>query len=127
MQDAGNIANPTPIKCHVNDLLLHRRQAAGIGIAADEGAATLKALLTAESASRPTDFTILREYLRLGGNKVALATQLGISRPALYMRLSAIETKLGVDLSDAESTASLHVAMLALEVRRGSDVGVTPS
>lgn len=87
----------------------------------------LKALLTAESASRPTDFTILREYLRLGGNKVALATRLGISRPALYKRLSAIETKLGVDLSDAESTASLHVAMLALEVRRGSDVGVTPS
>jgi purine catabolism regulator len=87
----------------------------------------LKALLTTESASRPTDFVVLREYLRLGGNKVALATQLGISRPALYKRLSAIETKLGVDLSDAESTASLHVAMLALEVRRGSDVGVTPS
>jgi purine catabolism regulator len=83
----------------------------------------LKALLTAESASRPTDFAVLREYLRLGGNKVALATQLGISRPALYKRLAAIETKLGVDLSDAESTASLHVAMLALEVRRG----VTPS
>jgi purine catabolism regulator len=83
----------------------------------------LKALLTSESASRPTDFAILRDYLRLGGNKVALATQLGISRPALYKRLSAIETKLGVDLGDAESMASLHVAMLVLEVRRG----VTPS
>jgi purine catabolism regulator len=87
----------------------------------------LKALLAAESASSPTDFAILREYLRLGGNKVALATRLGISRPALYKRLSAIETKLGVDLADAESTASLHVAMLVLEVRRGADVGVTPS
>ncbi|AGB21216.1 purine catabolism regulator-like protein [Mycobacterium sp. JS623] len=83
----------------------------------------LKALLTAESASRPTDFAILREYLRLGGNKVALAGQLRISRPALYKRLAAIEAKLGVDLDDAESTASLHVAMLVMEVRRG----VTPS
>jgi purine catabolism regulator len=87
----------------------------------------LKALLSAESASRPTDFVVLREYLRLGGNKVALATRLGISRPALYKRLSAIETKLGVDLTDAESTASLHVAMLVVEMRRGSDVGVRPS
>jgi purine catabolism regulator len=73
------------------------------------------------------DFAILREYLRLGGNKVALATALGISRPALYKRLSAIETKLGVNLTDAESTTSLHVAMLVLEVRRGSDLGVIPS
>jgi len=79
----------------------------------------LKALLTDESDRRPTDLAILREYLRLGGNKVALASELRISRPALYKRLSAIETKLGVDLNDAESTASLHVAMLALDVRRG--------
>jgi purine catabolism regulator len=56
-----------------------------------------------------------------------LATQLRISRPALYKRLSGIETRLGVDLNDAESTASLQVAMLVLEVRRGSDVGITPS
>jgi purine catabolism regulator len=56
-----------------------------------------------------------------------LATALRISRPALYKRLSAIETKLGVDLSDAESAASLYVAMLVLEVRRRSDVRVTPS
>jgi PucR family transcriptional regulator, purine catabolism regulatory protein len=87
----------------------------------------LKALLSAENVGKPTDLAILREYLRLGGNKVALATALRISRPALYKRLSAIETKLGVDLADAESTASLHVAMLVLEVRRGSDVGITPS
>ena len=86
----------------------------------------LKGLLTAESTGKPTDFTILRNHLRLGGNKVALATALGISRPALYKRLSAIEKKLGVDLTDAESMASLHVAMLVLEVRRGSDVGVIP-
>ncbi|HTI75033.1 MAG TPA: PucR family transcriptional regulator [Mycobacterium sp.] len=87
----------------------------------------LKGLLTAESTGRPTDFTILRNHLRLGGNKVALAAELGISRPALYKRLSAIETKLGVDLTDAESMASLHVAMLVLEMRRGGDVEVRPS
>jgi PucR family transcriptional regulator, purine catabolism regulatory protein len=87
----------------------------------------LKPLLTAENDGKPTDLAILREYLRFGGNKVALASALRISRPALYKRLSAIETKLGVDLADAESTASLHVAMLVLEVRRGSDIGVTLS
>jgi purine catabolism regulator len=83
----------------------------------------LKALLTAENTGTPTDFRVLREYLRLGANKVALAAELGVSRPALYKRLSAIEEKLGVDLTDAESMASLHVAMLVLDVRRG----VTPS
>jgi purine catabolism regulator len=86
----------------------------------------LKALLNTETPGAASDLAILREYLRLGGNKVALATALRISRPALYKRLSAIETKLGVDLADAESAASLHVAMLVLEVRRGSDVRVTP-
>ena len=84
----------------------------------------LKALLTTENAGTPSDLAILREYLRLAGNKAALAAQLHISRPSLYKRLSAIEARLGVDLADAESMASLHVAMLVLEVRRGSDVGV---
>ncbi|MDT5361254.1 MAG: PucR family transcriptional regulator, purine catabolism regulatory protein [Mycobacterium sp.] len=85
----------------------------------------LRTLLTGENASAPSDLAVLREYLRAGGNKVALATRLRISRPALYKRLSAIEEKLGVTLADAESTVSLHVAMLVLEVRRGGDVGVT--
>ena len=68
-----------------------------------------------------------RHFLRRCDPDVAAAAQLGISRPALYKRLSAIEARLGVDLADAESAASLHVAMLVLEVRRGGDVGVTPS
>jgi PucR family transcriptional regulator, purine catabolism regulatory protein len=79
----------------------------------------LKALLTTENAGTPSDLAILREYLRLAGNKAALAAHLHISRPSLYKRLSAIEQQLGVDLADAESMASLHVAMLVLEVRRG--------
>ncbi len=84
----------------------------------------LKALLTTENGGTPSDLAILREYLRMAGNKAALAAQLHISRPSLYKRLSAIEQRLGVDLADAESMASLHVAMLVLEVRRGGDVGV---
>ncbi|HET7665307.1 MAG TPA: PucR family transcriptional regulator ligand-binding domain-containing protein [Mycobacterium sp.] len=87
----------------------------------------LKALLTPEDAGAPSDLAVLREYVRLAGNKAALAAHLRISRPALYKRLSLIEAKLGVDLADAESMASLHVAMLVLEVRRGSDVRLTPS
>ncbi len=84
----------------------------------------LKALLRDESARKPTDLAVLREYLRLAGNKAALAKRLHLSRPALYKRLSTIEQALGIHLDDAESMVSLHVAMLILEVRRGADLGV---
>jgi purine catabolism regulator len=84
----------------------------------------LKTLLAAEDGRTPSDLAILREYLRLGGNKAALAKHLHVSRPALYKRLSAIERSLRVDLDDAESMLSLHVALLVLEARRGDDVGV---
>jgi purine catabolism regulator len=84
----------------------------------------LKALLTTDRGGPRSDLTVLREYLRLGGNKAALAARLHISRPSLYKRLTAIERTLGVDLTDAESMVSLHVAMLVLEVRRGADSAV---
>lgn len=84
----------------------------------------LKPLLRDESPRTPTSLAILREYLRLAGNKAALAKRLHLSRPALYKRLSSIEQKLGIDLHDAESMVSLHVAMLILEVRRGGDLGI---
>lgn len=84
----------------------------------------LKPLLRDESPRTPTSLAILREYLRLAGNKAALAKRLHLSRPALYKRLSSIEAKLGIDLDDAESMVSLHVAMLILEVRRGGDLGI---
>jgi purine catabolism regulator len=84
----------------------------------------LKPLLRDESSRTPTGLVILREYLRLAGNKAALAKRLHLSRPALYKRLSSIEAKLGIDLDDAESMVSLHVAMLILEVRRGGDLGI---
>ena len=84
----------------------------------------LKTLLTTDRGGPRSDLTVLREYLRLGGNKAALAARLHISRPSLYKRLTAIERTLGVDLTDAESMVSLHVAMLVLEVRRGADSAV---
>jgi purine catabolism regulator len=84
----------------------------------------LKPLLRDESPRTPTSLAILREYLRLAGNKAALAKRLHLSRPALYKRLSSIEQKLGIDFDDAESMVSLHVAMLILEVRRGGDLGI---
>jgi len=82
----------------------------------------LRALLRVESARTPTDHTILREYLQLAGNKAALAKQLHLSRPALYKKLSHIERTLGVDLADAESMVSLHVALLILDTHRGSSL-----
>lgn len=78
----------------------------------------LRALLNAPDAT--AHLATLREYLRSAGNKAALAGRLHISRPALYKRLATIERILGVDLSDAESMASLHVALLVLDARRAA-------
>ncbi len=83
----------------------------------------LMALLKNQSTRKPTDLAILREFLRLAGNKAALSKRLHLSRPALYKRLSNIEQTLGIHLDDAESVVSLHVAMLILEIRRGVDLG----
>ncbi len=63
------------------------------------------------------DIEMLREYLRLAGNKAALAQRLHISRPALYKRLAAISQRLAVDLDDAESMTSLSVALMVLDAR----------
>lgn len=50
--------------------------------------------------------------VRHPGNKAAAAAALHVSRGAYYERLSRIERILGVDLSDAETLTSLHVALL---------------
>lgn len=80
----------------------------------------LKAMLAEDPAAHHglTDLQVLRAYLQLGGNKVALAKRLHVSRPALYKRLAAISDKLGVPLDDAESMTSLHVAMMVQDARR---------
>ncbi|AKK30585.1 PucR family transcriptional regulator [Mycobacterium sp. EPa45] len=59
-------------------------------------------------------FDLLRRFLEAGGNKAELARKLHMSRPTLYARLDALERIVGLDLDDAESRTSLHVAMLTL-------------
>ncbi|MBO0677455.1 PucR family transcriptional regulator [Mycolicibacterium sp. S2-37] len=77
----------------------------------------------AESELRPllidggADIEVLRQFLHCRGNKAVLAQRLHLSRPALYKRLAAISRSLGVDLDDAESLTSLHVAVLILDSR----------
>src|SRR3984885_11013317 len=57
----------------------------------------------------------LAAFLEAGGNKASAASQAHMARPTFYQRLRVIETVLGVSLADAESRASLHVALLALQ------------
>lgn len=80
----------------------------------------LGALLTGD----PAHVDLLRAYLKLAGNKAAVATRLHISRPALYKRLAAVRAALGVDLDDGESMTSLHVALMVLDAqgRNGIDL-----
>ncbi len=59
-------------------------------------------------------FDLLRRFLAAGGNKAELARTLNMSRPTLYARLEALQRIVGLDLDDAESRTSLHVAMLTL-------------
>ena len=59
----------------------------------------------------------LAAYLEAGGNKAAAAARAHLARPTFYQRLQLIEHVLGVSLDDAESRASLHVAVLALSPR----------
>lgn len=80
----------------------------------------LKALLVHDAGAEPSSLSVLREYLRLAGNKSALAERLHMSRPALYKRLRGIEDALGVDLDDGESMTSLHVAVMVLDSLTGS-------
>ncbi|MET1034926.1 MAG: PucR family transcriptional regulator [Arthrobacter sp.] len=60
----------------------------------------------------PAELGLLERFLAAGGNKAALARGELVSRPALYARLDRLERRLGVPLDDAESRASLHVAVL---------------
>lgn len=60
---------------------------------------------------------LLHGFLHCSGNKAQLAQHAHLSRPALYNRLATIENVLGVDLDDAESRVSLHVALLVAGIR----------
>lgn len=62
---------------------------------------------------------LLGSFVRAGGNRSVVAREQFLSRPAVYARLERLEKRLGVSLDDAESRASLHIALLAREVRGG--------
>lgn len=72
----------------------------------------------------PAELGLLERFLAAGGNKAALARGELVSRPALYARLDRLERRLGEPLDDAESRASLHVAVLVS--RLGSHPGAQP-
>ncbi|MER5789592.1 PucR family transcriptional regulator ligand-binding domain-containing protein [Streptomyces sp. NPDC001980] len=61
---------------------------------------------------------VLRTYLATGRNKSRTAQLHHVSRPALYRRLEAIQTRLGVDLDDFEQAASVHIALLAHDAQQ---------
>ncbi len=77
----------------------------------------LGALLAHDGASRDELLALLRSFLRLGGNKAAVAEDVHLSRQALYGRLRRLESILGVDLDDPESAMSLGVAMMVTDLR----------
>lgn len=79
----------------------------------------LAGLLDAEAKGRDGLLDLLGHYLESGGNKAALARNGYLSRPTLYARLAKLEELLGVDLDDAESRTSLHVALLLHRLRSG--------
>lgn len=63
--------------------------------------------------------SVLRTYLATGRNKSRTAQLHHVSRPALYRRLEAIQSRLGVDLDDFEQAASVHIALLAHDAQQG--------
>ncbi len=60
----------------------------------------------------------LAAFLESGGNKALAAARAHLARPTFYQRLALIERVLGVSLAEAESRASLHVALLARQEGR---------
>lgn len=77
----------------------------------------LEGILHAEAQGRGGHLDLLGQYLESGGNKAALARSGYLSRPTLYARLARLEELLAVDLDDAESRTSLHVALLLHRLR----------
>lgn len=77
----------------------------------------LASLLQAEARGSGGHLDLLGQYLESGGNKAALARSGYLSRPTLYARLARLEELLAVDLDDAESRTSLHVALLLHRLR----------
>lgn len=77
----------------------------------------LASVLQAEARGAEGYLELLGQYLESGGNKAAVARNGYLSRPTLYARLGRLEELLDVDLDDAESRTSLHVALLLHRLR----------
>ena len=77
----------------------------------------LAGVLDAEARGAEGYLELLGQYLESGGNKAALARTGYLSRPTLYARLGKLEEPLAVDLGDAESRTSMHVALLLHRLR----------
>lgn len=77
----------------------------------------LASVLQAEARGAEGHLDLLGRYLESGGNKAALARNGYLSRPTLYARLGRLEELLHVDLDDAESRTSLHVALILHRLR----------
>jgi purine catabolism regulator len=75
----------------------------------------LSRLLVHDDATGSQLVPALTAYLEAGGNKAAAAKLAHLARPTMYERLRQIEDVLGVELEQAESRLSLHVALLALQ------------
>jgi purine catabolism regulator len=70
-------------------------------------------LLAYDAEHGTTLVTDLTALLEAGGNKALAAARAHLARPTFYQRLRLIERIAGVSLTDPESRASLHVALLA--------------
>jgi purine catabolism regulator len=77
-------------------------------------------LLTYDSKHNSDLLGALRIYLDTGRNKSTAASRYGLSRPAFYERLRAIEALMGVELDDVQACLTLHVAIAALDAVRTS-------
>ncbi len=77
----------------------------------------LAGVLDTEARGADGYLELLGQYLESGGNKAAVARRSYLSRPTLYARLARLEEVLAVDLDDAESRTSLHVALLLHRLR----------
>lgn len=68
-------------------------------------------------ANHGTHFVdLVRAAVVHGGNKSAAAAALHISRATFYERWDRVEVLFGLDLADAESRSSLHVALISREI-----------
>ncbi|MCI9887530.1 PucR family transcriptional regulator ligand-binding domain-containing protein [Micrococcales bacterium 31B] len=82
-------------------------------------ASELAGVLDLPPRQRADLLDLLGRYLAAGGNKSALARSGYHSRPTLYARLATLEAALEVDLAEAESRTSLHVALMIHRVGSG--------